>query len=870
MTNLTRRSRNVLGAIVVLCICVVLIYYLICLESDIESDGPIEGGMNVGRGELSDNNASIHIVQDNENEVTVRERLETSGNHLEVEVLKKKTGKPAAHSVIEYLDRARIDSKRLFHVQGDLADPSVAIQELGTAVVADEDGRATIPRGSRKLSIKASWNDLVGYYLGPYPDETMHSETVRIYVSSPRRLCVNVIEPDGSPAPGLPVAVRKEKKRLSVDIVRGISNQSDGRALLEYNESLLDSYSGPTRIALDFPLKKAVEIGIDPNRTADCYQLVSPERGTLRVVLVPSSDGTSDSLLQDVVVKLLPDPSVGEMPHYHWYDGVPAGYAEFLFYPFGLEVRYTLAVLHNGVTLCKTNGIGPRLPQEEKVVSITIPSQRQFSITAVALDGTGTLLTQERIRVIGPVVGLYSNGGPDTVVATDEKGRLELRLMVDRFPTTVTFVQISTGTTAELVIESTPHNDPLDVGNVTFEKRGILVSGQVCDDLGIVAGATVTVSSHNRKEQMENYIVGVSDETGHFEVYGGSSFGKEVSVEITKEGYCEVEEKDVPVGAKNLIFRLVRGGTLTGNIRFDGGLFPEDVKLLLQPLSASESARLKKNYWKVAYPDSEGQFRWTGIKPGLGTVSILRRKWRKDPLMVIDNVIIKAGVKSTDPRLKDIDLSQSVSVITLRVTDGIGKPLTDGTIHLLWGEDCVTESMHEQRTDVFGAARVLVADKLMDVLIQVPGYQPAYLPRLDEDRDVVLEPSPVVRFRLSGFDTLATEKVSTVLEIRAVSCESINPLADESHITTVLSLLPCTRVPILTPREAMTRLPMVGEYEVQLLVRGMDRNGSVCEVTLPRTMHFKILHSQDEQLVNLDTDEEYLKRSLRHYGLGSQ
>lgn len=133
----------------------------------------------------------------------------------------------------------------------------------------------------------------------------------------------------------------------------------------------------------------------------------------------------------------------------------------------------------------------------------------------------------------------------------------------------------------------------------------------------------------------------------------------------------------------------------------------------------------------------------------------------QEPLVLVPNVVVEAGLVRREPRVDPIDLRGALFPICLRVVDEKGLPVGSGWRQVL---DHGFEMPTRRGAFLNGNACFYSRTQRVDVLVGADGFQTAKLGAVDGDREVVLRRALSYELTVSGVKPLdAPAKLRAVL-----------------------------------------------------------------------------------------------------------
>lgn len=668
-----------------------------------------------------------------------------------VQVVAKGDGRRLAGAEVTFLDPAQVDPSVLQEafLSGG-RDLEAMLRRFGRRYRADRNGELRLPRFQEQAGVMARHGPLFGVQ----EIRTGLSDPIRLELEASSSLLVQVVDEDGNPCPGVPLALRFRSGAFPSDVWRGQAQGPAAMAEIANFRALLPPDAGPSdgalAIVLAAPLRALVEVPVDPEATPpDPVRLTVPRTGnvTIHVQDLDGSPVRHGALVSLDVVSEASDEQ-------GWLHGalvnhparVDDGVAHFPFVGLGLRLKAE-AWMGDRVRPATATFAGPEAAGGGIAVDLAF-RDRYPAVVGRACDDNGTVLRSCALRAILRDRADMNGGTSGGPVRTDEEGRF--RVVVKEGP------GASGGRELELVLQdpavariravgflqvpdALPPGDT-DVGMIVLRPAPLVASGEVVDEAGRpVRGARVVVESRSDEGDgwaPEPDLSTVSDARGRFLVQGRLS-AREIRVRATRDHHLAGEPVAAGAGAQGIRILLARGGSVEGSVVLDGGVRGADLEAVLLPASGPETAvRL----------DAGGRFRFSASVPGTCRVGVRIREARA-PFAIVGDVLVKAGETARDARLDPLDLRGRLRSAVITVTDGDGDPVPDFVVD---GDPAAGSGHLPSSRGIGGRARLILADPSVDVVVSASGYRPASVRGVAGDRRVVLRGGIPVRLVLAG------------------------------------------------------------------------------------------------------------------------
>lgn len=669
---------------------------------------------------------------------------------------------PLPHAEVLFLDLAslREEDEQAFLDEGDDLDHYLAAHSRRFR--ADGEGRLFLPVSSRGAILRGRTADRSG--IRPLlPDATA---PMLLELDSDPHLLVRVFDASGAPAIGVPVAVRFEDAEGDVELITARTESPDGSARLRQVEDVADMIEaeGTAYLVPQIPLLEPLEVPFDCRALpAEPLELHLPPCGRLEVrVRGPDGEPPRESMVVSASV-LAPHevarhaPGLaGELPR------------QITRYP-DEEGR----VVFDRVAVGGTAAVSAQVPGAPEPVVSTLPGPHA--------EGE-TVRIELRLEEVTPVlVGrLFDAGGAplESVVVEAEirveiaedawRTRLDRRIRTEtdgafRLPLTVMEhplfgedppvlipeLRISTLATeaeppkgARLSLPSHLAPGPHDLGDVVLETVPLVASGRVLDTAGEgVEGARVHFFRDARHgfDREPRWVPcpgfrTISRVDGGFEVRGWADEGT-YALDVQRRNYLSADRVEFPVGARELAIVLRQGGVIVGGLLLGEEISRRDVHITAVVPETAETVKARAG--------RSGLFRLRGVPPGGCRVEVAAAEEKR----IFENVIVRAGETTRDPRLARIDLRGSLHRFVLEVVDSEGEAVSGFNAYY-----CVPGGTPSRERLVYGRdgrAEILTTHEVLDVTIVARGYRRRCLERVQGDERIVLEAGIPIRLVVS-------------------------------------------------------------------------------------------------------------------------
>lgn len=682
---------------------------------------------------------------------------------LRVRVLERSTGAAISGAHVSYASEAVVPFSRSDDLERDLV-------RHGRTLDTDEHGEAPLEFAGAPLNICARHGDLWGQTQATSPRENV----VTLELIPDRELQVQVVDRDGVPVAGVPIALIARGERGTNGRWTGITLAPQGLARIAHIDFRLHPASDTNSTPLvEFAFPQNVEYGIPVDLAhlpTEPLRMQLPPHGSLHVsVLAPDDTPLSvPTRVQVMSPNRFADgtsPLVTQLSLEH-------GHAELTYVGLGLDLNISAfpddaAAVERGMASVR----GPQRDGEAVSAVVRVGSPKP-SVRGRAIDTGGQPLAS---RVITGWLHERTelDAGPREDAQTDADGKFELRFGAGHLHAPSLDLELSvpadalheaaTGRVSAVVV-----GQGIDLGDVVLQPPPILVSGRVVDASGSgVARASVVVvfrpqiSAEDPKKLAELRALGYAtqdeewlptrqpelqtDENGNF-VWRGEIAAMSLAVMGVAPGFL-VSTIPFERGARDVVVPIEREAALAGSVKLLDSFAGQALWV---------RARKSQTELRASRVDGEGKFEIRQLERGVVSVVVTIEPGGRE-LAVVDGVEVRPGEVTRDPRLDSFDLSQRVHVFELSVRSRAGDPVLGGRIHY-----SIPDAAPSQPTSVLirgGRALIASAEPALDLHVEAPGFRTRNL-RTDSDRMVIeLEPMFEVLLRRDRSLRVAVEQM---------------------------------------------------------------------------------------------------------------
>lgn len=670
--------------------------------------------------------------------------LESGGVLVRVQM--RGTHEPVAGASVRWLDEWDLapkheDAERLMPL-----DVQRLLDGRGFAARTDELGTLRIPRPRMGTVVSARLGqDYASAYVVPRSESVLVLELAR-----QRRQEVRVVDAVGKPRSGVAVAlVSFVAQRRS--IVRCEDTDSEGRVRFDTIE--IDQAVDPMRVlaaSFGFPLRELVqqELGRGDGPFAP-IELRLPPTGSLRVRLLehdgrPSErDGSLTISEPHLAVGSVPEAQRDRAAHFFAYRK-----GELYLPHVGLGLSLRVGLRDDVRATWQDYVHGPTRAGEEVVLEFRRPPPAPLLRGRVIAAETGEPLAHVRLRVAHP----HFSGelGRVEPVPTDAAGRFQAPIseLWRTRAADVRRLQLSLPhgpgplreTTVELPLKIGAQGIDLGDRALAYSTPPLIAAGWVLEagSGAPIPDARIELLSWNVHEADRSAFwfpaeldCAFTGERGAFELRGDAPQAK-LALRASKAHHRGAEQVEFSAGSAGIELRLdVRGG-LEGTLLVDPRIDARRIWMQFVPNHAG--LRLDR---PLIHCERSGRFTVEGLVPGSYALHLAESQVARS-LIVIEDVEVRGGETVRHPRLQAIDLRDLLRPIDVRVLDAKGKPLANGSVHVL-GPELGPDRWRSVHPISDGVASVVAAAPALDLHVSAGGHRPLRLETVSGDVEVQLE-----------------------------------------------------------------------------------------------------------------------------------
>jgi hypothetical protein len=590
-------------------------------------------------------------------------------------------GNPIAGASVRLLDLGEIYA-RAPDLWFDGLDLEALSARLGTSFVADEEGLVRVPRSKAGGMLTAEVEGLFG--LAEFGPGMGESET--LVLRPDRSLAVRVVDARGTPAAGVPVALRLSAGDRVETLLRA-TTEADGCARLAHLQEAIDGGEegtvpaevGSVAVALALLLPAPVSHVLRPGPfPMGPIELVLPPTGSLEILL---QDAEGRLLATDarVTLELVPDgpKDADEEWGRKYLPGADslillARNGQVLVERVGLALGFKIQVTpYEEFRPTEALAHGPGRADELAVVRVPV-LERVPVLSATLLAPDGAPLSRRQVSANLWMEAGSRGGGRFREVETDEVGRFELALRndwpLDGRCTLELWSDDSDGRRGWLRLVKEPPLEPgkNELGALVLPFLPVLAAGLVLDPTGApIAGAEVRLTTPIDGLNRGWIVSDLSAEDGSF-VLQAPLDARQVELEASQEGFVS-RLFPVEVGRQDLSLTLAFSGSLAGTVLVGHEQALQDLRMVI---TNDSGARREVDL------NEDGTFVSAGLAPGPYDV---RLELTEEPEFAqeVPGVLVEAGVTCRDPRVQVIDLRGRLRTFTITMQGPENKSVYD-------------------------------------------------------------------------------------------------------------------------------------------------------------------------------------------------
>jgi len=724
------------------------------------------------------------------------------------------------------------------YAEDDLAAREARVRGSGLRATTGADGRVTLP-AAEVLEVVGERDGLWGIActiaseLGRERGSNQETELVLLPTAD---LTVRVVDLDGAPAAGVPVALRTKvhSPRNRMHATTG----ADGTAVLRHARYLLAEdgryRDGEGCVALDLCVARDVEAPLDPGAWPDePVTLTLPPTGELEVV-VSEADGSPCALEREVAISRVGEDvwKDGELVGSTWVSsldgGVPPGVAcataeggRALFRYVGLDQELVALAKRNGASkTVAARGRGPTRPGERARLDVTLGVE-EVSLRGWLVDEHGSPLVSlrslaelfsgpsgSRVELANRLAGDYLRTGSGTL-HSDGAGRFRLdydagAVHAGRPLLVLTHARNEPGVhSTRIDLSDAWRAGPHALGDVALPPAPVLAAGTVVDDLGQPIAGVQVAAVQDRGGWSR--LVQRTDAEGSFALRSAEPDVRAISFE--KRGYVSRSHRDTIPASEDLAITLFRAGRIEGRVLLPPGLTHRDVSVGSIMVDREGEGVAPAGY----SPRPDGTFAREDLLPGDYRVGVRSAGAE----LVERTVTVRAGETTS----LELEVPGSVRAVEVQVLDPQGAPLRQGYyVVRASGGTSPWDPWTEPNPSALegGRLRVTTSEPSIDLTVVAPGLRLAHVEDVQDGIVVRLERGLAVEIALSRPVGEPPEGWELVLGLAPASARGRHGYMGKIHVESG---------PFDDSGKATVLVPAPGTYHPRWMVRRRQADG---------------------------------------------
>jgi len=687
------------------------------------------------------------------------------GEGMLVRVLITATREPLAYAEVLVADIGEEDMPRVQQLLLETRDIEAVLEALSVVYRTGAEGTVRVPmvRGDGALAARK------GSLFGVARDRGRDSQEVEILCSPSVSISAMVVDGDGKPVEGIPVALRIHRSGSSHS---PLSLRTDVQGVARFRRLELfleDEQVVSAALAVDGPIGINLEQGFDLEALPEePLRFVLPEYGGVEIEL-QTADGEAWTEPAQVFVTEFVEGTETERFEFTRGGAVPLKEGKASFAPVGLGLALEIsAARFDGTRIGRIVAPGPRRAGEAAYVLLH-ESLEYSQIEGILVDAEGAATAGIRIFAELVVEQEGSRSSDGFGFSTDANGhfRIEVReaaLAAGASRKLVLREQPTTGAAARSVEVALDYSLPpgvTDLGAIAMVLPPYLVSGVVVDEAGEPVGhANVQV------QRMERYGEGPDAwywdylQNGHVEADADGIFAVHASSdtnEIRVEAYAQskwCEGTVTTVGASGVRVILREAAQLSGRVLLDAGSDPGRFRVRLRPLAPNANWG-----WRALDLSADGSFAQDELRPGRYAVELTLGN-ANEALIGVEEVLLVGG-ENHDPRLEPLDARGRTSAFEVRALGPDGQALMAFQVFRLRAGD----RPHAHHTTT-GVVFIPSGDGPADLIIQADAYLRETRLGVTDDCTVSLRAGVPLRITVSNASSIPAGYV-LMIDVRA-------------------------------------------------------------------------------------------------------
>jgi hypothetical protein len=691
---------------------------------------------------------------------------------------------------------------------------------------------------------------------------------VTLTLAADRTLLARVVDADGKPVGGVPVALRRELPAQGLsDLTWTDTQPATGLATFAHFQRRLDKGS-ICHVLLAFPVHAQQQILVDAETPAEPPPtLLLPQTGQV-LVRLRNSDGSVPDL-EGIEVHL----EASEHGAPLWPDGPwsrahldASGEARVSWIGLGLELK--VVVLQEGVELESKSLAGPVRAGEEALCAFALERRPPAPVRGRFVLGDGRAWPAAQVRMSPKCFPPKAVQPRSREVRVGADGRFEVPVQETRPANGTLALYVfahhpdgSGNLTLEIPIERDVPPEGLDLGDVLLDYGELLVSGQVFDsqhrplkDAHFIVFTSAAQSHGEYSLLVRSVGTALTPADGRFALYlepGELRPTDELRLSTHAIGYVTDERRPIQRGEQNVEVTLASGGGLAGSIELDTGLAPGDVEISLSS-HPPETLALQR----------DSSFETSGLQPGSYSLSVRKRgadgRFEDEPAALVQGLVVQAGETCRDARIQGLRIGSTLACVRIRVLDRSAKPLRGAAVTI--------QGKGNERQPLSGDDGVCIvrsASFPVDLEVSAFGYLRQQLANVSVDQEVVLEAGYPIRLHTSTRP--GGSKPQYTLNLHLFRVDENGRFNGPAWGQEIWSDFSGKRYQFDEHGELALRMPAAGTYDcsvgVTVSVDGRSFRGGT--VVLEPNPRITVLAGDTEQLFEIAISEEAVQAAIQ-------
>jgi hypothetical protein len=679
-----------------------------------------------------------------------------------IRIVRADTDAPIAGARIHWATAREIEAKQAELLPHIAVDVGTQIPLLGHELSSDAEGFVALPEVERTIWVAGQHGRLwaSSYFAGTGPLD----DVLALFLDAP--LFVQVVDADGVPRAGVPVAVNRSSARDERSNDVRITGR-DGIATFEHAlaERFAGRPEGTLAVKLAFPHALASPLVVDANPwPREPLRIVCPLVGSVRIKLL---DAAGAPYLGRVHANFRATALVGSAPGSAIAEGRDG---ELVLDPVGIGLELGVSALPIGTPGgWRSHGElsieGPQAEGEVVVAEFRMVNDK-MTVTARALDDAGLPLRE--VELLARASYATGDAATTTKARTDDDGYLTL--LVDPSHSSDVCPQLQIVAPAlhkevDVALPSCAMSSTIELGDLRLVLAPLLATGRVVDNAHApIAGANVSLLMRQADGEAPPELAKLgyvtvewepvviretrSEPDGRFEIRG-TERGGGLALKAIAHGFAESRNVEFTAGATEIELVLARESVrdLTGRLRCSHSSVFEFIGV------QARSATGTSECWGI---DRNGRFRAMRV-PALPVDLDVRVDGSNDVLLTIPGI---ANVD--DPRLRSIDIDEFVRVYEIDLESSLGARIDEARVGY-WHRMSEDMSRLCDTITLDGHATIASTQRELEIDVKAAGFRNQTVKAVPGRTRVVLQPGFDVVLQVP--DSLAITEAGFAFEV---------------------------------------------------------------------------------------------------------